>query len=83
VRNLAVNRSVIVVRLLATHGLDAEVDPRRLRPLGGCPDGIPFPSEIMLFNPSLDGWKYWQAKRPTDSDWIALATLRDRASADD
>jgi hypothetical protein len=26
--------------------------------------------------PSLDGWKYWQIKRPGDSDWIALATLR-------
>ena len=30
-------------------------------------------------SPSLDGWKYWQVKRPTDLDWIALGTLR-RAS---
>ncbi|WP_353642927.1 hypothetical protein [Mesorhizobium sp. WSM2239] len=26
--------------------------------------------------PSLDGWKYWQVKRPGDADWIGLATLR-------
>ncbi len=26
--------------------------------------------------PSLDGWKYWQVKRPSDAEWVALATLR-------
>lgn len=26
--------------------------------------------------PSLDGWKYWQVKRPSDSDWKALSDLR-------
>lgn len=26
--------------------------------------------------PSLDGWKYWQVKRPGDEGWVALATLR-------
>lgn len=32
-------------------------------------------------NPSLDGWKYWQVKRPSDADWIALQTLREHAGA--
>ncbi|RWK27511.1 hypothetical protein [Mesorhizobium sp.] len=26
--------------------------------------------------PSLDGWKYWQIKRPGDDGWIGLDTLR-------
>lgn len=26
--------------------------------------------------PSLDGWKYWQVRRPGDDRWISLATLR-------
>lgn len=26
--------------------------------------------------PSLDGWKYWQVKRPGDDRWIALGSLR-------
>lgn len=25
---------------------------------------------------SIDGWKYWQAKRPGDDSWIAISTLR-------
>ena len=32
-------------------------------------------------HPSLDGWKYWKVKRPTDLDWIALGTLRRKAAA--
>lgn len=27
-------------------------------------------------NPSLDGWKYWWVKRPTDHDWVPLLNLR-------
>jgi hypothetical protein len=30
-------------------------------------------------NPSLDGWKYWQVKRPGDPVWIALGALRQMA----
>lgn len=30
--------------------------------------------------PSLDGWKYWQVKRPGDAEWIALSVLRRRAA---
>jgi Restriction Enzyme Adenine Methylase Associated len=26
--------------------------------------------------PSLDGWKYWYVKRPSDRDWILLDALR-------
>lgn len=26
--------------------------------------------------PSLDGWKYWYVKRPSDRDWISLDDLR-------
>lgn len=26
--------------------------------------------------PSLDGWKYWQVKRPGDTEWTALSLLR-------
>jgi hypothetical protein len=26
--------------------------------------------------PSLDGWRYWYVKRPSDRDWIALDDLR-------
>lgn len=29
--------------------------------------------------PSLDGWKYWQIRRPGDAGWITLATLRQRS----
>jgi hypothetical protein len=29
--------------------------------------------------PSLDGWKYWQVKRPGDADWLSLGTLRRKA----
>lgn len=25
---------------------------------------------------SLDGWKYWEAKRPTDERWAPISTLR-------
>ena len=28
---------------------------------------------------SLDGWLYWQAKRPGDADWIAISELRGNA----
>jgi hypothetical protein len=31
-------------------------------------------------SPSLDGWKYWQVKRPADPDWVALDALRRNAS---
>lgn len=31
-------------------------------------------------HPSLDGWKYWQARRPGDPGWTALDSLRARAS---
>ncbi len=27
-------------------------------------------------NPSLNGWKYWQVKRPEDANWISLDELR-------
>ena len=27
-------------------------------------------------NPSLNGWIYWQVKRPSDLDWIPLDSLR-------
>jgi hypothetical protein len=30
--------------------------------------------------PSLDGWKYWQVRRPGDTDWLGLDVLRRRAS---
>ena len=33
-------------------------------------------------SPSLDGWKYWQVKRPGDPGWIALDTLRRRIGDD-
>jgi hypothetical protein len=26
--------------------------------------------------PSLDGWTYWQVKRPGDTDWVSLRELR-------
>jgi len=26
--------------------------------------------------PSLDGWKYWYVKRPTDPDWTSIDELR-------
>jgi len=26
--------------------------------------------------PSLDGWKYWQVRRPGDAGWVALSSLR-------
>jgi len=29
--------------------------------------------------PSLDGWKYWQVKRPGDAGWTALSALRQGA----
>ena len=31
--------------------------------------------------PSLDGWKYWQVKRPGDAGWIALSSLRPESAA--
>lgn len=27
-------------------------------------------------HPSLDGWMYWQVKRPDDADWLPLKFLR-------
>jgi hypothetical protein len=30
--------------------------------------------------PSLDGWKYWQVKRPGDADWVGLNVLRRRVA---
>ena len=32
--------------------------------------------------PSLDGWIYWQVKRPGDSRWIPLHTLRSKSTED-
>ncbi len=29
--------------------------------------------------PSLDGWKYWWVRRPGESEWIALSSLRPKA----
>jgi hypothetical protein len=29
--------------------------------------------------PSLDGWKYWQVRKPGDTDWTALGMLRQRS----
>jgi hypothetical protein len=29
-------------------------------------------------NPSLNGWIYWEVKRPGDSDWVKLNDLRSR-----
>jgi hypothetical protein len=31
-------------------------------------------------SPSLDGWKYWQVKRPGDANWMGLSVLRRRAA---
>jgi hypothetical protein len=37
-------------------------------------------------SPSLDGWVYWQVKRPSDTKWLMLnalrAEVRERATAD-
>ena len=30
--------------------------------------------------PSLDGWVYWQVKRPNDEDWRPLNSLRDKTN---
>ena len=27
-------------------------------------------------HPSLDGWEYWQVKRPGDHDWVPISELR-------
>lgn len=29
--------------------------------------------------PSLDGWIYWQVKRPVDDNWVPLKSLRQQA----
>jgi hypothetical protein len=29
---------------------------------------------------NLDGWKYWQVKRPTDRDWVWISVLRRQAA---
>ena len=29
-------------------------------------------------SPSLDGWKYWQAKLPGDLSWIAISVMRQK-----
>jgi hypothetical protein len=28
---------------------------------------------------SLDGWKYWQAKRPGDDSWVSISSMRPEA----
>ncbi len=30
--------------------------------------------------PSLDGWMYWQVKRPNDGAWLPLKSLRQRVA---
>lgn len=55
---------------------DWVVDGKRFKSPSAAAGGVALTKDGS--NPSLDGWKYWQIKRPGESDWVALGTLRQR-----